>query len=126
MVAKAVMTALEDKWGPSSEVTKRTRTLLCKLVGRDETKASLWGDRGGSLRDWRRLYVLLPNALKNDPEFAGLPLQTDPIAREIITLVTEIFAITYSRGDVDQGERCCRTLSLFTRGYKLGKLCLEQ
>ena len=123
---KAVINALEEQWGPQSIATKRTRQLLNQLVGREEEKASLWSDRGGSLRDWRMLFALLPVALTQGEIFKGLPLQEDTVALEIITLLTEIFAITYSSDQVDFEERCCRCISLMTRGYLLGRLCVQQ
>jgi len=125
MVAKAIVNALEVKWGPKSNATTDTRIAFNTLVGRDPEKASLWGDRGGSLRDWRKLFALIPQQI-HEEKFNGLPLQSDPIALTIIQTTTEIFKITYSADKVTQEERCCRCLSLFVRGYLLGKLCLEQ
>jgi len=95
MVAKSIVNALETKWGPKSQATAATRTVFNSLVGRDEEKASLWGDSGGSLRDWRKLFALIPQKI-NEPVFDGLPLQTDPIALTIIKTTTSIFKITYS------------------------------
>lgn len=125
MVAKSIVNALEEKWGPKSQATASTRTIFNSLVGRDPEKASLWGDRGGSLRDWRKLFALIPQKI-SEPIFDGLPLKNDPIALTIIKTTTEIFKVTYSSDKVTREERCCRCLSLFVRGFLLGKLCLEQ
>jgi len=125
MGAKTIVNALEMKWGPKSQATAATRTLFNSLVGRDPEKASLWGDRGGSLRDWRKLFALIPQKI-NEPVFNGLPLQTDPIALTIIKTTTRMFKITYSGDRVTREERCCRCLALFVLGFLLGKLCLEQ
>jgi len=125
MVAKSIINALEEKWGPKSQATASTRIAFNSLVGRDPVKASLWGDRGGSLRDWRKLFALIPQKI-NEPMFEGLPLLTDSIALIIIETTTKIFSITYSSDKVTREERCCRALSLFVLGFLLGKLCLEQ
>jgi len=125
MVAKSIINALEVRWGPKSQGTISTRLVFNKLVGRDDEKASLWGDRGGSLRDWRKLFALIPQKI-NEPMFDGLPLKTDPIALQIIETTTQIFKITYSGDRVTREERCCRCFSLFVLGFLLGKLCLSQ
>jgi len=105
--------------------SNKTRAVFNELVGRSE-KISLWSDRGGSLRDWRKLFAILAKDIKTTDKFDGLPLKEDEKAIEIIILMSEIFQITYSSDQIPYEERCKRALSLIVRGYLLGKLCVEQ
>lgn len=124
-ICKGILQALERIWGPYSETTRKTRAVLNQLVGRDDSKASLWSDRGSSLRDWRKLFALIATEHSTNPALSGLPLAKDEKAIEIITLMSEIFQITYSQDAIGFEERCLRTLSLLTRGFLVGKLCME-